>query len=226
MLILPLTPPPLPGHILFTNLVKQHSKNENGTRQRLRRHGMPKQNAGDTNRYHLPRGHDHRKHDRPKLLDRGINEKLPRCRRDGRDDVVLKDAWIDPKKLYDFGNIPIENQSRSRHDDRRTIHPQHHLIRIHVRPPVLDVNFILPLTREAIETNVHAHEEEADDFGGGVAVGAFARDAEDGHADGDEEGFDVLGGGIGGSLENFAHDHDGNDFGAFEDRLYREADVS
>ncbi len=180
-------------HVLLPNLIKQNPKHQRSSHSRLPRHRMPEQNTRNTNRNHLPGRHNHRKHDGSKLLNRCVNKQLSRSRSNRRDDVVLKHGRIDFEKLNDFGNIPVDDQSRRGHDDRRAIDTQHHLIGVDVGPPVLDVDFILPLAREAIEADVHAHEEEADDFGGGIAVGTLAGDAENGHAHRDQEGLDVLG---------------------------------
>mmetsp|Transcript_22707 Transcript_22707/g.47635 ORF Transcript_22707/g.47635 Transcript_22707/m.47635 type:complete len:147 (+) Transcript_22707:423-863(+) len=146
---------------------------------------MPKQNTRNTNRDHLSRRHDHRKHNGSKLLNRCVNEQLSRSGSNRRDDIILKNRGVHFEKLNDFGNVAVENQSCRGHNDRGAIDTQHHLVGVDIGPSVLDVDFILPLAGEAIEADVHAHEEKADNFGGGIAIGTFTGDAENCHAQGD-----------------------------------------
>ena len=145
---------------------------------------MSKQNARNTNRYHLPRGHDDGEYNRSKLFYGSVNEQLSGGRGNRRDDIVLEDTGIDPKEFNDFGNISIQYQSRRRHDNCRTVDPQHHLVGVDIGPSILDIDLVLPLRCEAIEHNVHAHEEQTDNLCGGIMIGGFAGNAKYGHTDG------------------------------------------
>ena len=100
------------------------------------------------------------------------------------------------------------------------------MIRIDILSSVCDVYFILPLGCEAIEGNVHEHVDETHDFGAGIAFGFLCEYGEDGYTDGNGQGFAVHGFRVGRSLEEFAHDHDGYNFGGFEYSLHGKGYVS
>mmetsp|Transcript_17154 Transcript_17154/g.31095 ORF Transcript_17154/g.31095 Transcript_17154/m.31095 type:complete len:263 (-) Transcript_17154:382-1170(-) len=186
---------------------------------------MLKYKARNTNRYHLPRRHNHRKNNRSKLLNGRINEQLPSCRRNRRDDIVLQHTGVRLEKFNNFWNVSIEKQTSSCHHNRRAVHSQHHLIRVNIRPTIFYVNFVLPLGREAVEANITDHVEQTNNFRGCILVRRFAENAKHGHANGNKKCLDVLTGGIAGTLEHLSHDHHRDDFGTFEYRLHRKTDI-
>ena len=216
----------LPRQILPANLIKQHTKDKNGTNQGLAADGMRKDDARDADGDHLTGRHDDGKDDGSKLLDGVVDEELTRRRGDGRNDVVPEDTGVGSHELKDLGEVTGEDEAGRGDANGRSVDAKHHLVRINIGPAVLGVDFVLPLGSEAIARDVGQHVQEAKDLGAGVGVGRFAHDGEDGHADRDEEGFNVLRPGIRGTLEDLAHDHDGDDLGRLEDGLNGEGHIS
>ncbi len=173
----------------------------------------------DTNRNHLSDGHDNRKHNRTEFLNGVKDAQLSRSRCDGREDVVHQDFWIGLEEFEYDGEISTDEQADGGHDDGGGIDPEHHLEGVDVGSTVGDVDFILPLRREAVEGNVHEHKDEAGELCGVITLGLLAKEGEDDHSERDERGLDVLRAGVGRPLEELAHDHDGDDLGGLEHRL-------
>mmetsp|Transcript_1114 Transcript_1114/g.3144 ORF Transcript_1114/g.3144 Transcript_1114/m.3144 type:complete len:335 (+) Transcript_1114:1537-2541(+) len=187
---------------------------------------MRKDKARDADGNHLTGRHDDGKGDGSELLDGVVDEELAGCRGDGRNDVVPEDSGVGTHELKDLGEIAGDEQTERGDADGRGVDAKHHLVGVDVGPAVLGVDLVLPLGGEAIARDVGQHVQEAKELGGGIGVGRFAHQREDGHAECDEEGFDVLRQGVRGTLEDLAHNHDGDDLGRFEDGLDGEGHVS
>mmetsp|Transcript_26145 Transcript_26145/g.44486 ORF Transcript_26145/g.44486 Transcript_26145/m.44486 type:complete len:234 (-) Transcript_26145:525-1226(-) len=217
---------PLTSNILLSNLIKQHTKYQSRPHRSLPRHGVPKQHTRNTNRHHLPRCHDDGKHDRSKLLNGCINEQLPRCRCNCRDYIVLQHVGVHLEEFNNFGNVSPSNQTHRSHDNCRAIHTQHHLIRVHIGLSIFVIYLTLPLTCERIECNVRTHEEQPNNFRGGIRIRTFTGNTENCHSHRNQECLQVLRVGIIRPLEEFAHDHYRDNFGTLEDRLDGETYIS
>ena len=137
----------------------------------------------------------------------------------------MERGGIGLQEFIDDREITSNDQADCSDRNGPGIYAQHHLVLINVGSAELLIDLVLPLRSERVATNVHGHEDQPNNLCAIVTVRGLAGKRKYGHTHCNEERLHILTKGIDRPFQVFPHQHDGNNFGRFKDRLDRKGHV-